>query len=304
MNTCVEVCWALCAMHQLCMCTTPQEKLFCMVYSVFRRPLPCNPSTAHNMCISHRRLRNTTLLFACTGHQIRASQCNPHCTPVAQTSMYFLCLTQTRHEHIHRGGLGSVCNALTLYVYFMSGTLFLYGVLRVQVSTAMQPVHSIQHAHCYSPFTQHYPTICLYRPPNTSIIMHTPLHFRCTGLCIHTCALCQTPHEHMRRGALGSVCNALTLYVYFASGTPFLYGVLHVQAFTAVQPVRSTHVHFSSPLMQYFPTFCLYRPPNTSIAMHTSLYSRCTGVCIYTCALCQILHGHMRRGVLGSGCNT
>ena len=48
-----------------------------------------------------------------------------------------------------------------------------------------------------------------------------------------------------------------------------------------MQPVRTTHVHFSSPLMQYYPTFCLYRPRNTSIAMHTPLHSRCTGVCIY-----------------------
>ena len=55
------------------MCTSPQEHLSCIVYSVFRRPLPCNPSAAH-MCISHRRLRNTTLLSACTGHQIRAFQ--------------------------------------------------------------------------------------------------------------------------------------------------------------------------------------------------------------------------------------
>ena len=56
------------------MCTLPQERLSCMVYSVFRRPLPCNPSTAH-MCLSHRCVRNINLLSACTGDQIRASQC-------------------------------------------------------------------------------------------------------------------------------------------------------------------------------------------------------------------------------------
>ena len=39
------------------MCTSPQEHLSCMVYSVFRCPLPCNPFAAHNMYISHRRLR-------------------------------------------------------------------------------------------------------------------------------------------------------------------------------------------------------------------------------------------------------
>ena len=68
-------CVGLCVrVHILCMCTSPQEHLSCIVYSVFRRPPPCNPSTAH-MCISHRRLRNTTPLSAYTGHQIRASQC-------------------------------------------------------------------------------------------------------------------------------------------------------------------------------------------------------------------------------------
>ena len=141
----------------------------------------------------------------------------------------------------------------------MSETLFLYGVLCVQMSTAVQPVRSTQHVHSSSPLTQHYPTICLYRPPSTSITIHTPLHFRCTGLCIYTCPLGQTPHGHMRRGVLGSVCNASTLYVYYASGKSFLYGVLRVQASTAVQPVHSTHVHFSSPLMQ------------------TTLISGCTG---------------------------
>ena len=89
MDTCVEVCWALYVMHQLCMRTSPQKHLSCMVYSVFRHPLPCNPSAA-NMCISHRRLRNTTLLSACTGHQIRASQCKPLGTPVAPAPVYIL----------------------------------------------------------------------------------------------------------------------------------------------------------------------------------------------------------------------
>ena len=212
-------------------------------------------------------------------------------------------LRQTPHGHMRRGVLGSVCNALTLYVYFAPGTPFLYGVLRVEASTAVQPVRNT-HVHFSSPITQHYPTLCLYRPPNTGIPMHTPLYSRCTGVCICTnCALRQTPHEHMRRGVLGSVCNASTLYVYFAPGTPFLYGVLRVQASTAVQPLRSAHVHFSSPITQYYPTLCLYRPPNTSFRMHTPLYSRCTGVCICTtCALRQTPHGHMRRGVLGSVC--
>ena len=131
----------------------------------------------------------------------------------------------------------------------MSGTLFLYGVLRVQVSTAVQPVHSTPHVHSSSSLTQHYLTICLYRPPTTSITMHTPLHFRCTGLCIYTGAPRQTPHGHKGRGVLGSVRNALTLYAYFVSGTPFLYGVHRVQASTAVQPIRSKqHVHLSLPL--------------------------------------------------------
>ena len=68
-------CVGLCVrVHVLCVCTSPQEHLSCIVYSVFRRQLPCNPSTAH-VFISHRRLRNTTLFSACTGHQIRASQC-------------------------------------------------------------------------------------------------------------------------------------------------------------------------------------------------------------------------------------
>ena len=61
-------CVGLCVrVHVLCMCTSPQEHLFCIVYSVFRRPLPCNPTTAH-MCISHRRFSN---------YQIRASR-NAH----------------------------------------------------------------------------------------------------------------------------------------------------------------------------------------------------------------------------------
>ena len=38
--------------------------------------------------------------------------------------------------------------------------------------------------------------------------------------------------------------------------------------------------------------------------VHAPLYSRWTGVCIYTtCALRQTPHGHMRGGVLGSVCN-
>ena len=100
--------------------------------------------------------------------------------------------------------------------------------------------------------------------------VHSLLYSRCAGVCIcTTCALRQTPHGDMCRGVLGSVCNALTLYVYFASGKPFLFGVLRVQASTAVQPVRSTHVHFSSPLTHHYPALCLYRPPNASIPMHT-----------------------------------
>ena len=69
-------CFGLCVrVHVFCMCTPPQDYFSCtsIVYSVFRHPLPCNPSTAP-MFISHHRLRNTTLLSACTGHQIRASQ--------------------------------------------------------------------------------------------------------------------------------------------------------------------------------------------------------------------------------------
>ena len=196
-----------------------------------------------------------------------------------------------------------MCNALTLYVYLASETLFLYGVLRVQVSTAVQPVHSTQHVHSSSPLTQHYSSLFLYRPPNTIITMHTLWQSRCTGLCIYACALRQTRHGHMRRGVLGAVCNALTLYVFFASRTPFLYGVQRVPASTAVQPVHSTHVHFSSQPTQHYSSLCLYRPPNTSIPMHTPLQSRCTRVCIYTCALRQTPHGHMRRFVLGFLCN-
>ena len=67
MDTCVEACWSLCVCAR-----TLQERISCIVYSVFRRLLPCKPSTAH-MCIYHRCLRNITLLCACTGHQIRAS---------------------------------------------------------------------------------------------------------------------------------------------------------------------------------------------------------------------------------------
>ena len=107
MDKCVEVCLALCAMHQLCMCTSPQEHISCMVCSVFRRPLPCNPSAAH-MCLSHRRLRNTALLSACTGHQTRASQCTPHCTPVEQASVYIL-VYYTKH---HMDTCTEVCWAL------------------------------------------------------------------------------------------------------------------------------------------------------------------------------------------------
>ena len=73
----------------LCICTSPQEHLSFMVYAVLRRPLPCNPSPAHNMCTFLRHLRNTTLLSACAGH-IRAFQCNPHFTPLAQASVYIL----------------------------------------------------------------------------------------------------------------------------------------------------------------------------------------------------------------------
>ena len=36
--------------------------------------------------------------------------------------------------------------------------------------------------------------------------VHAPLHSRCTGVCICTCAPRQTPHGHMRIGVLGSVC--------------------------------------------------------------------------------------------------
>ena len=36
--------------------------------------------------------------------------------------------------------------------------------------------------------------------------------------------------------------------------------------------------------------------------MHASLYSRCTGICICTCALRQTPHGHMHIGLLGSVC--
>ena len=36
--------------------------------------------------------------------------------------------------------------------------------------------------------------------------MHAPLYSRCTGVYICTCVLRQTPHGHMRRGVLGSVC--------------------------------------------------------------------------------------------------
>ena len=47
-------CVGLCVrVHVLCTFTSSQEHLSCIVYFVFRRPLPCNPSTAH-MCISHR----------------------------------------------------------------------------------------------------------------------------------------------------------------------------------------------------------------------------------------------------------
>ena len=41
--------------------------------------------------------------------------------------------------------------------------------------------------------------------------VHTPLYSRCTAVCIST-------HGHLRRYVLGSVCNVLTMYVYFASG--------------------------------------------------------------------------------------
>ena len=74
---------------------------------------------------------------------------------------------------------------------------------------------------------------------------------------------------YMRRGVLGSVCVCMySVCVYFASGIPFLYRVLRVQASTAVQPFHSTHVHFSSPLTQHYPVLCLYRQSNTSISMH------------------------------------
>ena len=47
-------CVGLCVrVRVLSTCTSPQEHLSCIVFFVFRRPLPCNPSTAH-MCISHR----------------------------------------------------------------------------------------------------------------------------------------------------------------------------------------------------------------------------------------------------------
>ena len=193
---------------------------------------------------------------------------------------------------------------ITLYLYFASGTSFLYGVLRVQASTAVQPVRSTQLVHFSSPPTQHYPTLCLYRPPNTSIPMQPPLCSCCTGVCIYTCALRQTPHGHIHRGKMGSVRNALTLYLYFTSGTSFLCGVLRVQVSIAAQPVHSTpYVHSVSPHTQHYSTLCLYRPPNTMIKMHTSLHFRCTVLCIYTCALRQTPHGHMGRGVLGSVCN-
>ena len=80
--------------------------------------------------------------------------------------------------------------------------------------------------------------------------------YTCTPLCTpvaqaSVCVLAHYAKHHMDTcvGVLGSVCNASTLYLYLASGTPFLYRVHGVQASTAVQPVRSTHVHFLSPLM-------------------------------------------------------
>ena len=36
--------------------------------------------------------------------------------------------------------------------------------------------------------------------------VHASLYSRCTGVCICTRALRQTPHGHMRKGVLGSVC--------------------------------------------------------------------------------------------------
>ena len=148
------------------------------------------------------------------------------------------------------------------------------------MSTAVQPVHST-HVHLSSPLTQHYPNLCLYRSPKTNITMHIPLNSHCTCVYIYTCALRQTPPEHMRRGVLGFVCNVLTLYVYFMSGTLFLYGLLRVQVSTAAQPVHSTqHVHSPSPFTQHYPTLCLYRPPNTIITMYTPLHFGCTGLSI------------------------
>ena len=72
-----------------------------MVYSVFRRPLPCNPSTAH-MCLSHRRLRNTTLLSACTGHQIRASH--------AHNRLLIARVADVLVDHVTAGRARSVAN--------------------------------------------------------------------------------------------------------------------------------------------------------------------------------------------------
>ena len=44
--------------------------------------------------------------------------------------------------------------------------------------------------------------------------MHAPLYSCCTGVCICTCALRQTPHRHMRIGVLGSLCVCMySVYV-------------------------------------------------------------------------------------------
>ena len=114
--------------HVLCTCTSPQEHLSCIVYSVFRR-LQASVYVLVHYAIHHM----DTCVYVCCA----------------------LC----------------AC-ACTLYGYFTSGTPFLYRVFRVQASIAVQPVHST-HMHFSSPLTQHCTTLCLYRPPNTSIPMHT-----------------------------------------------------------------------------------------------------------------------------------
>ena len=112
--------------------------------------------------------------------------------------------------------------------------------------------------------------------------VHASLYSRCTGVCICTCALRQTPHGHIRRGVVGSVCVRMYSVcvlclrnTFRASCTPC--SGVHCRA---TRP-QHTCAFLIAAYATLYPTLCLYRLPNTSILMQTFvLKARVAGVLV------------------------